>query len=144
MKETIFYFIAFGCLGITTEIFFTALSDVVLSIKNRKKINYSLTGHSYIWMFGIYGLVAIFLPPAYDFLANLPLLVRLLIYALAIFIVEFITGWLIEKITGKCPWHYDTTWAVKGYIRLDYLPFWMVFGWIIERVYLFLCNHFVF
>jgi len=144
MKETIFYFIAFGCLGITTEIFFTAFSDVVKSIQKRKKIDYSLTGHSYAWMFGIYGLVAIFLPTGYELFAGLPLLLRLLVYALCIFVVEFITGWILELTTGKCPWHYDTEWAVKGYIRLDYLPFWMVFGFIIESVYLFLCNHFVF
>jgi len=42
--------------------------------------------------------------------------------------------------TGRCPWHYDSRWAVHGYIRLDYAPFWLIFGFIIETVYLWLLS----
>lgn len=141
MEKYLFFFAAFGCLGMTTEIFFTALSDAVTALRSRSRLDYGLQGHSYIWMFPIYGLAGILFPLAYAWIADFPLLVRLLIYVLGIFAVEFITGWLLELCTGKCPWKYDTKWAVKGFIRLDYAPFWFVFGWIIESVYLFLANN---
>ena len=140
MEKYIFLFAAFGCLGMTTEIFFTALSDLVSALRSNSRLDYRLKGHSYIWMFPIYGLAGILFPLTYDFIADLPLILRLIIYTTSIFTVEFITGWLLELCTGECPWKYDHKWAVKGYIRLDYAPFWMIFGFGIESAYLFLSS----
>lgn len=131
-------FAVFGCLGITTEIFFTAASDFVAKIRKKEQPNWSLTGKSYIWMFFIYGSAAIFIPPVYEWSMQFPLIIRLLLYMLGIFTVEFITGWLLEITTGKCPWHYTNKWAIKGYIRLDYAFFWMFFGFMLETIYGFL------
>jgi uncharacterized membrane protein len=52
---------------------------------------------------------------------------------LGIFVVEFITGFILDKFTGHCPWQYMSRWNIMGYIRLDYLPAWMCFAYIIER-----------
>ncbi len=144
MKHLLLHFIAFGCLGITTEIFFTAITDTITELIAKKQkggtmaINWSLTGYSYIWMFFIYGLVAFLFPIGYQYVAPLPLLFRLFIYMLGIFAIEFLMGWLLEKFTGRCPWHYTSRWAIKGFIRLDYFAFWMAFGWILEVVFVLL------
>ena len=138
MNNLLIHCIAFACLGITTEIFFTAFSTLASQIKNQQKIDFSLTGHTYVWMVFIYGLTPILFYLNHAWLFELPFLARLFLYVAAIYIVEFASGWLLERLTGRCPWHYETGWAIKGYIRLDYAPFWFVFGIIIEKVYLFL------
>lgn len=137
VKSKLISFALFGCFGITVEIFFTAISDFVIAA-GEGVYNFRLMGQSYIWMFFIYGLIALLLPPIYSRLAKLPLLVRLLVYTLGIFTIEFITGFLLEQLTGRCPWKYQTGLHIMGYIRLDYAPAWMVFAWGMETYYLFL------
>jgi uncharacterized membrane protein len=73
-----------------------------------------------------------------DRVQKYPLIARLLIYSTFIFVIEFISGFILEQITGKCPWEYTSGWQVMGYIRLDYLPSWMFFSYLIERLYLYL------
>ena len=138
MKKTLFLFAAFACLGITMEIFFTAIVDNFNAVQAGDAIDWSLTGKSYIWMFPIYGLAGIFFPPIVNKIGHLFVLLRMCIYAIGILTVEFITGGLLDLITGSCPWDYTTGWHIMGYIRLDFFPFWAFFGLLIERVYLLL------
>jgi MFS family permease len=77
-------FLAFGCVGITTEIFFTAISSVVESILNHEAINWRMLGFSYIWMFPIYGLISFLAPIVLGFLSKYPLLLRMFIAAIHI------------------------------------------------------------
>ncbi len=135
MSKILFLIVAFGCLGITVEIFFTAFYYAFQQIKKKEPINYSMMGDSYIWMFFIYGFAGFLFYLGFDKIAHLPIVARLLIYLLFIYGIEYITGWLLEKLIGKCPWEYHHPWAVHGYIRLDYAPFWLVFGLLIETAY---------
>lgn len=137
MKKLLLFF-AFGCVGITTEIFFTAISTVVESMLNNEPISWRLLGFSYIWMFPIYGLIAFFAPIVFRFLLKYPLLLRLFLAAIIIFVVEFISGFLLDQLTGSCPWEYKHGYHVMGYIQLEYLPAWMLFVFIIEKIYKFL------
>ena len=138
MNNLLLHCIAFACLGITTEIFFTAFYNLFFQIKNQQKIDFSLIGHTYVWMVFIYGLTPILFYLNHSWLFELPFAIRLFIYPTAIYIIEFTSGWILEKLTGRCPWHYEEGWAIKGYIRLDYFLFWLIFGIIIEAIYLFL------
>jgi uncharacterized membrane protein len=131
-------FLAFGCVGITTEIFFTAISSVVESILNHEAINWCLLGFSYIWMFPIYGLISFLAQTVLGFLSKYPLFLRMFIAAIVIFIVEFISGFILDQLTGSCPWEYKHGYHVMGYIQLEYLPAWMLFVFMIEKIYTFL------
>lgn len=135
MFNRLIHIIAFGCLGTTTEVWFTAFSRLFVQRSGDQSVDLSLAGHSYVWMFFIYASAALLFPIFYPRIANLALLLRLLIYTVSIFSIEYLSGWLLDATTGSCPWHYDSVWAVRGYIRLDYGPFWMAFGYIIERVF---------
>ncbi len=136
MKRHLILFAVFGCLGITTEIFFTAITDLIEMFQSGN-VNWKLQGKSYIWMFPIYGLAGIFFPILIKYFLKFHLILRMMIYATGILIVEFITGWLLDMLTGQCPWEYTSGWHVLGYIRLDYFPLWALFGWLIERVVVF-------
>lgn len=137
-NKSLFLFLAFGCVGITTEIFFTAIMNNIAAMQAGAGINWRLMGNSYIWMFPIYGLAGIAWPILYKYIAKYHAIIRACIYAIGILIVEFITGWLLDVTTGRCPWEYQTGWHIMGYIRLDYFPLWAGFGYMVERIFLLL------
>ena len=137
MKQRLFLFCAFGCIGITTEIFFTAIVDLIDMIQ-AANINLKLQGKSYIWMFPIYGLAGILFPVIMPYFEKFPAIIRAAIYATGILIVEFIAGSLLDVFTGSCPWEYQTGWHIMGYVRLDYFPLWAGFGYMVETIVNFL------
>jgi len=138
MNKTLFLCIFFGCFGMTFEIFFVAFSNIIMDTPLWNEPLWSLTGKTYVWMFPIYVLIPVAMGPIIKFLNERPIVLRLLIYVSGIYLVEFSTGFLLELITGKCPWEYTTGWHFMGYIRLDYFLFWLVFAYIIEYLYLYI------
>ena len=138
LKKTLFLCLFFGCFGMTCEIFFVAFANIIMDTPLWDEPLWSLTGKTYVWMFPIYILIPLAMGPIIKLLKERPLVLRLLIYVLGIYIVEFSTGFLLEQITGKCPWEYTTGWHIMGYIRLDYFPGWLIFAFIIEYLYLYI------
>lgn len=128
-------FIKFATFGITSEVVFTALYDVIVAYSNGTDIDWNLKGFTYIWMIPLYGLVALLAPIVIDRTQHIPILIRLLLYSMVIFFVEYTSGLIISKWIGNCPWHYHTRWHVHHLIRLDYLPIWMLFSWILELLH---------
>lgn len=133
--ELFYKFLKFATLGITTEVVFTAIAENINRVKKGEKWDWSLTGHTFIWMIPIYGLIAFVGPLVIDPMQSLNLFIRLFIYAVMILVVEYITGFILRKLTGRCPWHYSTGLHVHNLIRLDYTPLWMGFGFIVEYLY---------
>jgi len=120
-------FIIYGALGCLMEVLWTGLGSL------RTK-NFKLSSTTSLWMFFVYGMIA-FLEPVFRLMAPMPFLVRGLIYAAFIFTGEFITGSLLKRME-VCPWDYSTAkYHVKGLIRWDYLPAWVVAGLVFEWVY---------
>ena len=136
MKKKLLIALIFGSLGITTEVFFTAFSKLIQDFYMGNDLDLSLKGESYVWMFFIYCLIAPLFDLGYPKIKNLNILIRMLIYGAIILSVEFIMGFILDMIVGKCPWEYTSGITFFGYIRLDYIFFWMIFGFIIEKVYI--------
>ena len=128
-------FLIFACLGVTTEIHFTAFSKFLSDEYSTSEL-LRLEGHSYVWMIFIYGSAAFLVPVGYNLVKKFPFVIRLFAYAIGIFTIEYIAGFILDMTTGSCPWEYSNAWNVSGYIRLDYMPFWMVFGFVLEKVHL--------
>ena len=131
-QGTIFFIFAF--LGVGIEIIFTALKGLFNRTQNQRE-KWGLIGFSSIWMFPIYGSIAFLFPPVYQLVFGWNIVFRMLVYAIAIFVMELFSGFVLKQILGKCPWQYESKWSLGGYIRLDYLPYWMVFGLITEFIY---------
>ena len=142
-QKHLFYAFFFICLGITTEVFFTATKALLEGFAVGTP-DWSLTGHTYVWMAFIYVLIPFLFGWGYSKVKHLPRIARLAIYTLFIFTIEFFSGWLLDLLTGQCPWEYTEGIHVWGYIRLDYTPFWLLFGFILEFLYDFLETHFKF
>ncbi|RME56277.1 MAG: hypothetical protein D6795_01775 [Deltaproteobacteria bacterium] len=128
-------FIVYGLLGWCIEIVFTALGDRVTG----KVQDLRLEGHTYLWMFPIYGGGGICLEGMRGMMGEILWPFRGLLYTAAIFAVEYATGWLLRRLIGRCPWDYGgVRWNVHGLIRIDYAPFWFLAGLAFERVHDFL------
>ena len=127
-------FMIFGVLGWCAEILWTGFCSFLMG-------DVSLTAQTYLWMFPIYGLAGVCMPLFLAFRRYCPLWQRVGVYVFVIFTVEFITGWLLQAMTGICPWDYgDSFFSVRGFIRLDYAPLWAILGLFFERVALFLAE----
>jgi hypothetical protein len=138
MPRLAFQIFFFVCLGMTCEIFFTAFTNLINNEPFCDEPLWSLTGKTYVWMAFIYGLIPVFARELYGRMFHLSAPLRLLVYVALIYAVEFGSGFVLEQLTGKCPWEYTTGLQVMGYIRLDYFPAWMFFAFFVEKLYLFI------
>ena len=128
-----FRFVLYGLGGWCSEIIFTSIRDRV-----RGRVNYwKLRGTTYLWMFPIYGLIAILYEPVHDTIRAWAWPLRGVIYMLGFFAIEYLTGWLLKRITGSCPWDYSkwSLYSIHGYIRLDYAPIWFLLGLGLEPIH---------
>lgn len=126
MKLLLKDFLICGITGWCMEIIFTSIGSLLTG-------NFTLTGHTSLWMFPIYGIAALIFP-LYQKITYFPIWLRSSLYAVLIFFVEFLSGILL-KTFHICPWNYEhATWNLAGVIRLDYFFFWCVAGLIFEKL----------
>ncbi len=125
-------FCIYGLLGWCWEVVWTATTEKGWA----RQRDWRLMGHSSLWMFPIYGLLAPLGEPIHNLMRPRAWPLRGLVYLLGIWAVEYLTGWLLRKLTGKCPWDYSTLrGSVQGILALEYAPVWFVFGLGFERVH---------
>ncbi|MFN0201724.1 MAG: putative ABC transporter permease [Bacteroidia bacterium] len=136
-KNTLLGFCLFGSFGLAVEIFFSAFKSNYDKYALGEALDFGLTGQSYVWMFPIYGsaflLMDFFFPIVKQKVPQL--FARIPLFILVIFFIEYLAGFVLQQLTGKCPWEYHSPYSVHGYINLAYTPFWVVFAIGLERVY---------
>ncbi len=128
-------FVLYGLGGWCGEVLFTAVTE------SAPQHDWRLVGTTYLWMFPIYGLLAILYEPVHDLIRDVPWWGRALIWSLGFTAVELTTGWLIKKGNGRCPWDYVAAgkrFAINPYIRWDFFIVWAVIGLALEPVHDFL------
>lgn len=127
-------FFIYGFLGLIVEIFFTGIHSFISR-------DFTLIGHTYIWMIFIYG-SGVFLEKIHDVIREKNIIIRGGIWVVVILSIEFITGILLKNLIGIIPWDYSgsSPYAVFGVIRLDYIPYWFILGLIFEKLHDFLDN----
>lgn len=126
MKTFIKNFLKCGLLGWCLEIIFTAMGSL-------QKRDMRLLGQTSLWMFPIYG-CACLLSPLFKILKGLPSYIRGSIYALCIFLGEYLTGSLLST-HRLCPWNYERSrWHIRKVVRLDYFPGWFLVGLLFEKI----------
>jgi len=122
-------FLICGICGWSLECFWTGLS----SIRKWKNNDRTLLCRTSVWMFPIYGMAAC-LSPICSKLEKRHTLFRGGVYATLIYIAEYSTGVFLKRY-GACPWDYSKAkFNVKGVIRFDYAPAWLLTGLIFEKI----------
>ncbi len=129
MSAVWWQFTIFGILGVCGEVFFTALHSILKTRRLR------LMGHSFIWMFPIYGLLAFCFQPLHHLIAPFPWIARGVIYMLGIYLVELTTGTVLTALTGGFIWQYTDRLNYKGQITLRHAPVWFAVGLLVEKYY---------
>lgn len=125
MKKLCKDFLKCGILGWCLEI-------LVSGAEALRRQDKTLTCHTSLWMFPIYG-CACLIGPLYRILKHLPKTMRGLIYMTGIFSVEYATGRFLDK-KGQCPWSYQKSpWNISHVIRLDFAPAWFLIGLLFEK-----------
>lgn len=125
-------FVIYGLLGWCVEVVWTAVSE---RLRGQQR-DWRLLGHTSLWMFPLYGLLAPLYEPAHDFLQPWHWFMRGVVYALGIWAVEYASGWLLRRLTGKCPWDYSYLRGhLHGLIAWEFGPVWFAFGLALEPVH---------
>ena len=129
-KRVLWRFIIFALLGLLLEVFFTAAGALTRG-------HWNMHGHTSPWMMFDYGLMAILLMPMARPLIRrgVPLALRAVLYMIAIFLVEFASGWIFDLCSLEI-WDYShLPYNLYGYITLLYCPFWYALGLAAECLY---------
>lgn len=129
LGPNLWLFLLFGMLGMVGEVVFSAISSLI------RQQSWKLEGHSYLWMLPIYGLIAFLFPLVNGLVASWPWWGRGLSYMVVIFVVEYISGALLKKITRGPVWHYTGRFNLHGHIQLTYAPVWFAVGLLVERYF---------
>jgi hypothetical protein len=113
-------FFAYGALGLGVEVVFTSIGRALRTRDLR------LSGTTYLWMLPIYGAGGLLLERLHARLIRrgLPPPVRALVATGAIYGIEYGAGSLLRSAIGQCPWRYERGVSWRGYVRLDYAPYW--------------------
>lgn len=141
------HFLIYGVFGWCAEILWTACHDFVtgyrvdpadpaVKVPLSPPERWRLAGQTYLWMFPLYGAGGLLFEPLHDALRDQPWPLRGLVWMLLIFLVEYFSGWLLRRLTGRCPWDYACARTnIHGLVRLDYAPVWFIFGFLLERLH---------
>ena len=121
--------------GATGEVLYTAFKALIF------KHNLRLQGYTQLWVLPLYALGGVFIfEPLYLAIAGWNILLRFTVYALVIFALEFIFGFIDKRLIGRCPWQYKGKWNIGGYINLPHFPFWGAAGLLFEIIHNYLLS----
>lgn len=118
-------FVTFGLIGLLIEVFFTGFASLAQK-------NYRATAQTYLWMLPVYALGGLALDFARDTL-HWHYAFMAVVYVGIIYALEFCSGYVLQRLVGRCPWHYGLShWTPMGLVNLKYLPYWYGLGLLFE------------
>jgi uncharacterized membrane protein len=93
-------------------------------------------GETSLWAFPLYGMIAFLFEPLHDALRAQFFVVRAAVYLIGFWVIEYIGGWLLWKLTGKKPWDYAGSpgGSLNGLIRWNFVFVWPLVGLALEPV----------
>ena len=126
-------FFIYGALGWCAEIIWTSVTRRV----SGRAHNWLLMGETSLWAFPMYGSIAFLFEPLHDALRGQFILVRAFVYLIGFWVVEYVGGWLVWKITTCKPWDYSRSpgGSLNGLIRWDFVLVWPLVGLALERLH---------
>ncbi len=125
-------FIIYGGLGWCSEIVWTAVRKRITGVAQ----DWLLMGETSLWAFPLYGMVAFLFEPLHNALRSQFFLIRAAVYLICFWVIEYIGGWLLWKMTGKKPWDYTQSpgGSMNGLIRWNFALVWPLVGLALEPV----------
>lgn len=95
-----------------------------------------LKGHSFVWMFPIYGLGLLYgFEPLHVAIGSWPLAARGAVYVAAVFAAELAAGVITKVLAREHVWRWQGRDAVGGHVKLSMAPAWLALGIAAERLH---------
>ncbi len=130
--QLLFEMALFAVLGLGFEVLFTS----VTGFKSEKRR--FLMGYSSLWYAPLYACAPLFLHYFGGYVFLLPLLARGVVYALVIWLFEYVGMWLLRVLLGASPseeQYFRSRWNIHGLIRLDFFPAMFLLGLAFEFIF---------
>lgn len=131
----------YACLGVTGEVVFTAICarlGIVLTDDlddPEARSGWRLKGHSFVWMLPIYGFGLLGFELAHDALRSAAWPIRGLAYVALLYGIEYVSGALLVRLTGRPVWRWVGRVSVGGHIHLAMAPIWLALGLAFEPLH---------
>jgi hypothetical protein len=125
-----FRFLFYACLGVAGEVLFTAVcAKLGLALTPDlddpdARAAWRLKGHSFAWMFPIYGLGLLAFERVHDLVRAAPWMVRAAVYVAGLYGIELAAGALLVALTGAHVWRWQGRGAIRGHVHLAMAPVW--------------------
>ena len=136
-----FRLLFYACLGVAGEVAFTAVC-AKLGIRLTPDLDdpearrsWRLKGHSFLWMFPIYGVGVLGFEAVHDLLRAAEWPLRGAAYVAGLYAIEYAAGALLVRLTGDHVWRWRGRGAIGGHIHLAMAPFWFVVGLALEPLH---------
>jgi hypothetical protein len=130
----------YSCLGVTGEVIFTALCarlGIVLTAdlaEPQARSGWRLKGHSFVWMLPIYGFGLLAFEGVHDVMRGAPWPVRASTYVVLLYVIEYASGALLERLTGAPVWRWVGRFAFR-HVHLAMAPVWLGLGLALESLH---------
>lgn len=136
-----FRLLFYACLGVAGEVLMTAVwARIGLRLTAdvddpEARAGWRLKGHSFVWMFPIYGLGLLGFEVVHDALRGGPWLARGAVYVGSLYVVELVASLLLVRITGAHVWRWVGPGAIGGHVHLALAPVWLAAGLALEPLH---------
>lgn len=127
MIHTLSQFLVFGCFGLSLEVLFWGIFNVI------RQQEFSLEAKVSFWRFLLYGFFGFSFELFYTWMKTWPWFIRLGVITLIFLFIEFLLGSLIKKIIAKNAWSYSGRMNFDGQTQLWNAPLWFALAWLLER-----------
>ena len=105
--------------GVFAEVIFTSFKTLYYHQ------DFMLHGNTQLWVIIIYALGGLLFEQVHHQINSTT--VRVSMYLLLVYILEYTAGWILLQLLGECPWHYYEPGNIHGLVQLRYIPSWLLF-----------------
>ena len=132
-------FLLYTALGISMEVIFTGIGDIIRDQANGLPFDSTLPCRASLWIIPIYGLSATgafgIIGAFWPKLFSRHWFIRGLIYMLVIYGFEFMWALALESLLGIQVWNYENSeYRIWRYINPYFCLPWFLFGFALEKV----------
>lgn len=131
----------YACLGVTGEVVFTAVCarlGILLTgdlDDAEARSGWRLKGHSFVWMVPIYGVGLLGFELVHDALRAAAWPLRGFAYVGLLYAIEYASGAVLLRLTGRPIWRWIGRGAVRGHVHLAMAPLWLALGLALEPLH---------
>jgi hypothetical protein len=136
-----FRLLFYACLGVAAEVGFTAIC-AKLGLRLTADLDdpearrtWRLKGHSFVWMFPIYGVGFLVFEQVHDVVRFAAWPLRGIVYVAMLYAIELAAGIGLVALTGAHVWRWTGRGASGGHIHLAMAPVWFVVMLALEPIH---------